>query len=361
MIPTIAEIRDQILADIQSELSLTAPLPPRSVWGILATAVAGALALVYRFAQWTRRQIFTTTADRDALILRGQEYGLTPTAAVAWQGTADATGTDGTALPQGTLFQFDSIVYRTRSTVEISGTTSVSVEALQAGATGTRENADVLEIVTPISGINKELTVTATTTTGEDAETTAAFRARLAQRQRNVPQGGAIPDWIRWTLEVPGIAEAKIDRPAAGSITTYPLLTTDDPTARIPGSTKLTEVLDYITDDRRSPIRAAAVNAVAPTELNFDVDISDLSPNTATVRSAIEDAITAHLYSRRPKQYSDEADPADVVSAARLTGIAINAGAQVATVDLKNAGGTSITDYELEINELAKLRTLTWV
>jgi hypothetical protein len=103
------------------------------------------------------------------------------------------------------------------------------------------------------------------------------------------------------------------------------------------------------------------VSVVAPTEIVFDVDISDLSPNTAPTRAAIEDAIEAHLYSRRPKQYSDEPDPRDVVSAARLSAIAVSAGAEVATVALKNSGGSTITDYTLEIDELAKLRDLTWV
>jgi len=85
-----------------------------------------------------------------------------------------------------------------------------------------------------------------------------------------------------------------------------------------------------------------------------------LSPDTAPVKTAIETAIEAHLYSRRPKQYSDEPDPRDVISAARLSAIAVSAGAEVATVTLKTAGGSTITDYELDINELAKLRTLTW-
>jgi hypothetical protein len=50
-----------------------------------------------------------------------------------------------------------------------------------------------------------------------------------------------------------------------------------------------------------------------------------------------------------------------VVSAAELTNIAVDAGAKIATVDLKNAGGSSITSYTLEDDELAVLRTLSWV
>jgi len=360
-IPTIVQIRDQILTDIQSGLGLTSPPLPRSAFGILATAVAGALALVYRFASWMQRQIFTSTADIDALILRAAEYGLTRTSAQGWQGTATTAGTDGTVIPLGTLYQKDGTAYRTRAAFTLSGSTTITLESLDAGDAVNLDVSDELRLVTPITGVNRTATVASTTQTAEDAETVEAFRARILQRQRNIPQGGAIPDWIGWATAVAGISEAKIDRPAPGTVNVYPLTDDADPANRIPDAPKLAELLAYITDQRRSPIRAGAVAVVAPTELNFDVDISDLSPNTSAVKTAIEDAIESHLYSRRPKQYSDEPDQIDTISAARLSAIAVSAGAEVATVDLKNAGGSSITDYQLDIHELAKLRTLTWV
>ncbi|MCG8480457.1 MAG: baseplate J/gp47 family protein, partial [Spirochaetales bacterium] len=104
-IPTIQEIRDQILADIEAASGASAPLLPRSTWRIVATALAGALALVYRFGGWVRRQIFIATCDAAALSERGGELGLVPKAAVAWRGTARVTGIDGTTVPAGRLFR----------------------------------------------------------------------------------------------------------------------------------------------------------------------------------------------------------------------------------------------------------------
>jgi uncharacterized phage protein gp47/JayE len=247
-IPTIAEIRGQILTDIQSGLGLTSPPLPRSAFGIIATAVAGALALIYRFAAWVQRQIFVSTADYDALILSAAEYGITPTPAQPWQGTATATGTDGVVIPLGTLYRSDSTAYRTTEAATISGSTTIKLEALEAGDASNRDTSDEIKLVTPITGIDRAATIASTTQTGEDAETTEALRARLLQRKQNTPQGGAIPDWIAWTTEVAGISECKVDRPAAGTITVYPLTDDADPANRIPGGTKLTEVEDYITD-----------------------------------------------------------------------------------------------------------------
>ena len=358
-IPTIAEIRDDILVRIQTALDLSAPPLPRSVFGVIATSVAGALALVYRFAAWVRRQIFTQTMDAAQLNARGIEYGLVRTAPTRWIGTFTVTG-NGT-VPTGSLIDVEGNVYRTRTATVITATGSVEAESVETGAAVQLETAQEGEFVSPIAGITRTVLVATTTQNAVDAESDAAYRARILFRQQNQPQGGAFADWILWTTEVPGIAEAYVERPEAGIVHVYPLTDDPNPANRIPDGTKIAEVLAYISSDVRSPIRAAAIGVFAFSELNFDVDISDLSPNNATLRDAIESAIEAYMYSRRPRQYTDDPDPQDKISAGQITRIAIEQGAQVATVVLKNAGGTPITSYELDGGELALLRTLTWV
>ena len=75
-IPTIATIRDQIIADIESKIGQTVPVLPKAFFRVLATALAGVLALLYRFGAWIYRQIFVATADAEALALRGAEFGV---------------------------------------------------------------------------------------------------------------------------------------------------------------------------------------------------------------------------------------------------------------------------------------------
>lgn len=361
-IPTVAEIRDQILADIEAATGQAAPLLPAAVWRVLATALAGAIALLYRFAAWAYRQIFTATSDTEALELRGGEYGLTRTPATRWIGTATATGVDGSSIPLGTTYQLDGNVYET-TTLEViaSSVATLQMRSLLTGDAVTLAVSDVITLTSPIAGVDADATVADVTQAAEDAEALEDFRNRLAFRQASTPQGGAIPDWVLWSTEVPGIAEAIVERPAAGFVNIYPLTDDPDPVNRIPGASKLAEVLAYVTDPVRSPIRAAAVTVIGATELDFDVDIADLSPNDAGTQTAISDAITAYMFARRPKQFSDQVDDRSIVSAAEITGIAIDAGAQIATVTLKNAGGSPITSYTLPFDELAVLRTLTWL
>lgn len=360
-IPTIAELRDQILADIETVTGQSAPLLPRAVWRVLATALGGALHLLYRFGAWAYKQIFTLTADEEGLRRRATEYGISRIPATKWIGTATATGDDDTIISSGTLFQADGYVYEVQSSVTISGgSATMTLESLETGEDVDLSVSDTIKIVSPQAGVDDEATVASVTQAGEDAEDIEVFRDRILFQQQNQPQGGAVADYVKWAREVAGIAEAYAFQPDDGFVNIYPLLDVDDPADRIPDSSKLTEVENYVNDTRRRPLNAN-VNAVAFTELNFDVDIADLDPSDADTKSAIETAIENYMYERRPKQYDDEPNPKNVISEAKITQVAVAAGASVATVDLKNAGGSSITDYELDDDELAVLRTLSWV
>lgn len=361
-IPTIAEIKADILADIEAA-DTTSTLLPVSVWNILATAMAGAQYLLYKLGLWLYNQIFTLTMDEDALIKRASEFGITRTPAQIWQGTATATGTDGTTIAVGKLCTINSYAYEVTALSTISGgSATVSLKSLEAGDALTREIGDELKWSTPQIGLDSIATVASTTQSGEDQETLADFKTRILNRQRNKPHGGAIPDFNQWATEVAGISEAFTFRPAPGYVNVYPLTDDPDPANRIPDSAKLTEVATYINADTRYPFGRPAT-VLAFTELNFDVDFTNLSPDTAALRAAIETATEDYIYSRRPQQYTDEPNPINLISAGEITAQAINAGAINVTVTLKNAGGGDITatGYELDDSELAVPRTLSWV
>lgn len=361
-IPTISEIQTQIISDIDSAQGSNTPILTKAVWRILSKAIAVSEHLLYRFGSWLYYQIFTSSMDSTALIARGAEYGLTKTPALCWQGTATATGTDGTAITAGTLYSLSGVVYSVREATEVSGgSATLSLESLTTGDDTTPTIGGTLNLVSPQTGLDATATVATTTQSGQDIETDSAFRSRITFRQQNQPQGGAFADWISWSLEVSGIGEVTVERPAAGFVNVYPLTDESDPADRIPGSTLIATLKSYLTSDARCPLRAAEVDVIAPTELSFDVDITGLSPSNATLQAAIETAIESYMYARRPEQYSDSADPQNEITAAELYSEAIGVGAKSLTLTLKNAGGSSISSYTLEKSELSVLRTLTWL
>ncbi len=361
-IPTTKELKNQIIADIEGKLGITVPWLPKNFIRKLAKALAGIQTLAYRFGLWCYKQIFAATADDEALIKGGAQYGLTRSPAVRAKHTAQATGTDDTQIPGGTLWIGDDngLVYQQKETVVITvGVAEITNECLAAGDAGNLLVDDTLTIASPLAGINDTATVTGTITIGEDQESVESFRNQVMQREKNKPQGAAAPDYIGWALEVAGIAEAFAFRPTPGFVNVYPLTDDEDPANRVPSSAKLTEIEDYLSETKRKPF-GATVSALAMTELNFDVDIADLSPNDATTKANILAAITAYMYARRPQQYEDEPNPINVVSAGEVYSIAVAAGAKILTVTLKNAGGSPITSYELQDSELSKLRDLIW-
>lgn len=357
-IPTIATIRDQIIADIEAKIGQTIPTLPNAFFRVLATALAGVLALLYRYGGWVYLQPFPQTADREALLRLGASYGLYPNPAVAAVLTATVTGANDTVTQAGWLWQVNGVVYEQAADVAIAaGTATITIECLTAGDIGNLDNGTVISLATPQTGVDNDATIASTTTTGEDEEDIETFRATIIQRLQQRPQGGATADYVGWALEVAGIVKAFAFNTAPGVVSVYPLIALTG--TRVPAAPKLAEVEAYISDPIRKPL-CASITAAAMTERTITPTVTALSPDNATLRTEIQAAWTAYLYGRFPKQYPDEAEPTDVISLSDLYGEARDAGAQSILATLTISGGGAISQHTLAYNELAKLGTITW-
>jgi uncharacterized phage protein gp47/JayE len=358
-IPTINQIRDQIIADIEGKIGQTVPALPKAFFRVLATAMAGVIALLYRFGAWSYRQIFPQTADAEALMRIGAQYGINRKSSVSAVLTAQATGTDGATIPAGTLWTRNGIVYQQTASVDIAaGVAAITLMAMTAGSAANIANGQIVAIGSPLAGVGDQASVTATTTAGEDQEDLETYRQRIMQRMANRPQGGAAPDYISWALEVAGVVKAFAFRTAAGEVTVYPLQALTG--VRIPDAGKLAEIQTYLQDTHRRPL-CANVLASAMTERVLAVTVTSVSPDTSAVRSAVADAWAAYLLRAFPMQYPDEALPTWQVTLAALYAQAFAAGAIgiVITMSIDGVPGT-IQFYTLQSSEIIKLGTVTW-
>jgi uncharacterized phage protein gp47/JayE len=358
-IPTVAQIRQQIIADIEGRIGTTIPILPKAFLRVLATALAGALALLYRVAAWVYRQIFPQTADDEALARIGERYNILRIAAVRAKVTATATGDNGTTIPAGTLWvAADGQVYSQTEAAEIAaGTATITIEALTAGDAGNREVGDILSIASPIAGLDSTATVASTVTTGEDQEAIEDYRTRVMERMQNAPQGGAVPDYVGWAREVAGIVKAFAFRTGAGYVTVYPLqaITGAD---RIPAPAKIAEVEAYVGADERRPLCANVVGGTM-TELDVDITITGLIPNEAETKADIQAALEAYLYAAYPRQYIDEPAPTDIVSVAAVWAAVAAAGATASAIAML-VDSNPATAYTLDEDEIVTLGALTW-
>lgn len=350
-IPTIKELKEQILADIEAA-DTTTPLLPRAVWRTLAAALSGALYLIYRYGAWISKQIFTSTAEGSSLDDRGIEYGVTRKIATRWEGTGSATGT-GT-IPRGALLSGGTRTYEVTATT--AATAAIPIHSLEHGEKQNAEVNETLRLKTPIVGVGRDVVVKTITTVAVDRETDTAFRARLLDRQRNQPTGGSFADFIVWAKQVPGITNARVDRTSPGQVVVYPV-TADG----VPPAAKLAEVERYINSEHRYPF-GQHCTVKAPTVVLFDVEFSNLSLRTPAMRDAITAATKAYFLRRYPDQYTDELNPTENITATEISGEALKAGLQNVVVKLNVVGGANVTleGYTLARNQIARARNITF-
>lgn len=354
-IPTRDEIKEQIMADLEAA-DTSVPLGFTSIMEIIATAFSGVLYLGYKFGAWAYNQIFTASMGYESLKKRGTRYGLTPTAATECKATASARGTDGTVIAAGKICEINGNAYSVDAAVSIDGESTVNITSLEKGADVQLTAGDVLSWSTPQTGLDESVTVTDVTKAATDAESKSSFRTRVQTREQQKPQGGALPDYVNWALEVSGVSEAYAFRPQAGYVNVYVIADAEE---RIPTTALRGQVETYLNDTSRKPF---ARDASVPEwrELSFRIDVSAISPDDQSVLDAVESAIDDYLISRRPKQYPDQLIDKSNITAAEISKVAVGAGAVnfVFTITLDSS---DITDegYELEEDELAT-GVITW-
>lgn len=302
--PTLEQLRDRILGDIDANLPGADSRLPRSILNVLGIVLAGAVHLLYGFIEFASVQLFADTAETDFLDRWSAFYGLERIEAQFADGPVQFTGIDTTVIPQGTEVQrSDGALFTTDDDVTIAGSIAdINVTASEAGAASNTADATTLTIVSPISGVDSDVTVTTDAEHpdgidgGVDEETDDALRERVLLFVRTPPQGGAVTDYIQWALEVPGVTRVFV-RPlnrGLGTVDVFFVRDGDDAGTGsdiIPDSSDVEDVQDAV--DERKPVTADA-QVLAPIALDLDIT-TKLAPNTTTVQAAVEAEITDML------------------------------------------------------------------
>ena len=362
-IPTIENIRDNFLSDIKNKLytnSAGIPMLQRSTWVILGTALAGILRAGYEFSRYQYLQIFTSTADLISLQAKGEQYNIYLKQGTFTQIEICIKGDEQTVIANNTQIIANNIIYITNKEYIIKENGEILAEAT-ATSTGSHTALPIntiLELVSPIAGIENECAITKIIFLGNDIENIENYRLRVSQFERARPQGGAIPDFVNWTLEVPGITFAFIQTPKIDNrtVTVYPL-TDGSGGTRIPSKQKIAEVLAYLID----PVRLPPCNVVVEqaTEITVNVIARGLSPDTQNMKTLIEEAWSKMLLRKYPIQYSYENNANNLISSSIFSSEALLTGAKGLDVEISIATGQG-TPYALEIGEIAKLGGITW-
>lgn len=304
-IPTLTQLHDQAEQDLQVEADRR--LQP-ALQTALAWALAGLLALLYRALRYFSRQVFVDTADDEWALLHASVYGVTALPAVTADGQLLATGTDGTIIPAGTVWEYSSTGVEYESTADAvidGGEAIVNVEALEPGELGNLTTTGVmLSLTASIAGVDDEAAlVSPGLTGGAEAETPAELKQRVLFKIRSPRRGGSEQDYEDWARDASSaVAGAWATSAWMGIGTVLVIIAkgwdpTDPTDSPIPSPALLAEVSAYI--DERKPAGLWLVTVDGPTLRSINPRIL-LDDDTPELRVAVTNAVARHLATVEP-------------------------------------------------------------
>lgn len=344
--PTLPELIERGVADIEARLPGTDARLRRSNLNVLARVQAGAIHGLYGYLDYLAKQLMVDQAEATYLERFASIWGVPRLPAAFAIGTVTFTGTNGAVVPAGTSLQRgDGQVYGTTVDVTISGGSGIgAVQAAIAGADGNSDSGVTLSMTSPIAGVVSNAVVAIDGIgQGADVEKDDSLRERILRRIRQAPAGGNRADYVTWALEVPGVTRAWCYPLELGDGTVVVRFVRDNDVDLIPAVGEVTAVQDYI--DERRPV-TANLTVVAPVATPLNLEISAF-PDTAAVRAAIA-AELADMLER-------DAEPGGTILISRL-----REAVSVASGESNHDLLAPSVDVIHGTNEIAVMGSITW-
>lgn len=390
--PTTKQISDNIVAQVSAQLAQSIPFFPKSFIRVLASALAGLIVVLYKYAGFIWLQLFVRTASdaettingrvvrplREWGVLVGIEEPKPASQAELMISVAVTNQTDFLRTGAQLIFPSTGVTYLVTGDVPLNApTVSATVRASGdqqggdgAGTIGNLPNGSQLQFANPLPNVGRVATVTGQTVTGADAEDVEVYRQRILDRFQKRPQGGAYADYEQWGEEAAGVRSVYPYTSACpGQVEIYVESATEPD--GIPTAAQIQAALDLIELDQnglatRRPI-GALVNGFPIARLAFDVRVLGVSVpgDLATVRDQIEAALTDYFLSREPYIVGLSVGArTDRVTATAVGGVVddvVGAAGGVFTTLQVTRNGVDASVYILGIGEKAKLGALTYV
>jgi len=320
-IPTIKELYNSILNDLNTELNITIPFFGKNILRAIASVQAAKLKIYYYFTAEVQKNVFPDQADSEINGGTLERFGLVklgrsrfPAVAAIYQvvvfGDAGAVikasqtfkSNDDSANP-GQLFILDN-------EYTLTGITdNIQLRALEGGTVSELSISDNLTATSPLLNINDEVTVNLVVNTPTDAETTEQYRSKILESYRLEPQGGAASDYRLWAADAVGVRTVYPYAVTATSntIDVYVESASAPGTAPVDMLADVAAVIEQDPDTTkplnergRRPLGILQVNTVSVILLDIDITITGLATNDAETQSTILNALTEYLKTVRP-------------------------------------------------------------
>lgn len=376
----VSELNANIIAQLETALGQTVPLFPKSFLRVLAKVMAGVYITLNKYAEWMTLQLFPETATLTETTVLGstisplKSWGRLvgcgdPYAAVPAELSIEITVTDpeGITLPGGSEFvdPNTNTTYRTITSVTLDSTTeTVTVRCTVGGASGELAAGALLTCSNPVSTMYPIAEVAAITVSGVDAEDEESYRQRVIAYYQRKPQGGSYSDYYQWGMEASGIAAIYPYTGALpGEVDIYVKSATL--TDGIPDATQLDAVSTEVNDVTRRPVNAY-INVLPVVRVLFSVQVAGLNVDDADGAQAdITTAVTDYIYGLEPfingLSYGSRNDRLTVASVAAVVQSVVQQYAGSFGTVLLYKAGDPVDAYSLDVGELAKCTSVTYI
>jgi uncharacterized phage protein gp47/JayE len=392
---TISEIRDLIINSFQEKFNKKFRILPKSFIKVIAVVFAGVYITLYKQIGWLFLQLFPETAYWGEVNILGMKvrplvkWGVLigvgePRNGSQWKGNITVTVTHpGAPLIAGTQLKSDVTgkLYITEEGITLENPTEIiPVICADNGTAGNLEAGDILSFVSPLGTVERAAIVDEVTSYAIENETETEYRARVVNRFRNPPLGGALSDYRRWSGDVLGVLNAypykDIETPSgvliyvAGIPSIFP--------DRIPTPDLLRQVGHACTYNpetgkaTRKPLTAVidpgyneTYQNIKPVKITvFDIYIDGIiNVPISDFGEAVRPVIDNYFFGREPyiRGLSDDNNKTNIVSrnnvASSVDQTSISLKAEFGSVELK-LNGASVSTYTLGMGELVKAGNL---
>jgi hypothetical protein len=389
-IPTLKELYDGIIADLQTEYGTSIPFFGKIFLRALAMVQAGKLKLFYLVLGKLQKNIFIDTAESEnsggTLERFGRiKLGRNPYAAVAGQYQLTVTGSIGATIPASTTFKSNDdslspgkLFILDVAYVLVALSDTITVRALEAGVSSKLLVNDKLTATAPIANVDKIATILLEPIAPIDSEDIEDYRDKGIEAYQLEPAGGSPGDYRIWGYDVAGVkklypfaktgyaneinlyieanAVDSIDglgTPSAGMLTDVEAVTELDP-----------DITKPIDERGRRPLGVHQIHYLPIVVKEVDIEINGFVGLTPTIEASILSALTTEINKIRPfVAGADVLDfKNDILDVNKIVNIilTVKPGSTFGTVVLK-IDGVSLPTFTFSYGDIPHLNSVTYL
>ena len=325
-IPTLKELRDSIVNDLNGKLGIAVKVFGKNFLYTLVGVLAAKLKVFYLTLADVQKNIAPDLADSELIGGTLERWGRLilgrdPFPAIGSVYSVTVTGQIGATIKGGTTFKSNDdssnpgFLYILDADYILTATSEeIEVRSLETGTQTQLIIGDELTATSPILNVESIVSVFSEVQEPLDAETEDDYRDKVKQQFQLDPQGGASADFRLWSYDAIGVRQsypyAKSGESANINLFVEATASNSTDGKGTPSQAILDEVLEVIELDPdinkplfergRRPLGAHTIYSLPITPSDVIVSITGLSIDTPEIRQTVEDSLKNYLDGVRP-------------------------------------------------------------